>query len=55
MRESMSGGTDAAGTPGAETETEPTEEAALQLTVTGVSRLEDVAFSKTVKMKGHQW
>jgi hypothetical protein len=40
---------------GVEEEGEGTEEAALQLSVAGVSRLEDVAFSKTVKMKGHQW
>lgn len=34
---------------------ENTEEVALQLSVPGVSRLEDVAFSKSVRMKGHQW
>ena len=31
------------------------EEAVLRLTVSDVSRLEDVVFSKPVLMKGHQW
>ena len=31
------------------------EEASLQLTIPAVSRLEDVAFSKVVQLKGHQW
>ena len=31
------------------------EEAVLQLTIPAVSRLEDVAFSKVVQLKGHQW
>ena len=31
------------------------EEAVLQLTLSGVSRLEDVAFGKAVKLRGHQW
>ena len=36
-------------------EEEEGEEATLQLTVSGISRLEEVAFSKTAKMKGHRW
>ena len=40
---------------GEETEVDNTEEVSLQLSVLGVSRLEDVAFSKSVKFKGHQW
>ena len=32
-----------------------TEDVSLQLSVPGASCLEDVAFSKSVKMKGHQW
>ena len=31
------------------------EEGTLQLAVPRVSKLEDVAFSKRVQMKGHQW
>lgn len=34
---------------------EETEEALLQLKVPNISRLEDVAFSKTVQIKDHQW
>ncbi|CAI8015339.1 Tripartite motif-containing protein 72, partial [Geodia barretti] len=37
-----------------ETEVGNTEEISLQLSVPGVSRLEDVAYSKSVKFKGHQ-
>lgn len=34
---------------------EEAEEVVLQITVPGVSLLEDVAFSKAVQMRGHQW
>lgn len=43
---------------GAETTTtvsEEPEEAVLQLKVSNISRLEDVAFSKIVQIKDHQW
>ena len=45
----------AAGSAGSAGEEAAAEEVVLRLTVPNVSRLEDVAFSNAVSMRGHMW